>query len=224
MTSPRVRPVLIPIYIASIYCLIPILLVGVLSLFWNGCYKSIYFFGINSIGALLGILLLKKSFRRDLKDHSAFAYKPLPILLGLVLGVGFYVFRWHLLPDAPPEAHANYLYMLRYLIRDASYLRILALALPLTLLFPVFEEIAFRGMVQSAFRRIEKGVAGPVLSTALLFTLLHVTPSLDPWPSINLFLLAVTLSVLRAGTGSLLPSMALHITYNTLEIVLHVPR
>jgi membrane protease YdiL (CAAX protease family) len=75
----------------------------------------------------------------------------------------------------------------------------------------VFEELAFRGVVFSALRRVlESGEA--VLVSALMFMILHLSVLSFP----HLLLIGVVLGWLRVRTGSLLPGMFLHFTHNLL--------
>lgn len=78
----------------------------------------------------------------------------------------------------------------------------------------VFEELAFRGFIQTSLGR----VIGPyesVFASALMFGILHCSlPSLP-----HLLVLGVALGLLRLKTASLYPGMLLHFTHNFLVLL-----
>lgn len=83
---------------------------------------------------------------------------------------------------------------------------------------PLVEEVIYRGLLYSAFQR-RFGVGIAVLFVTLLFTAVHVPQySLGATPDyatvIALLLLSLTLTGLRAKTGSLLPCVVLHTIFN----------
>ncbi|MGZ9124714.1 MAG: CPBP family intramembrane glutamic endopeptidase [Candidatus Binatia bacterium] len=78
----------------------------------------------------------------------------------------------------------------------------------------VFEEIAFRGIIQDSLTRV-LGARESLIVTALMFGILHLSiPSLP-----HLLALGLVLGWLRLRTQSLLPGMALHFTHNFLVLV-----
>jgi len=83
---------------------------------------------------------------------------------------------------------------------------------------PVVEELVFRGLLFAIVERAV-GMRWAVVATAVLFAGLHVP---EYWPAWNhmLMILVVGLvfSLARGLTGSLNPSIVLHIGYNTLMI------
>lgn len=78
----------------------------------------------------------------------------------------------------------------------------------------VFEELAFRGVVMSAFRRY-MGPWGAILLSATAFTVVHLSPLGVGY----LFLIGTALGFLRHKTGSLYPCMLLHFCHNLLVIL-----
>ncbi len=80
---------------------------------------------------------------------------------------------------------------------------------------PFVEELLFRGFIYPiAERRLGKFWA--VLSTAFLFTTLHLGQLWGSWTGVMMiFLVGVTLSTVRAGTDSLFPSFVIHLSYNS---------
>ena len=80
---------------------------------------------------------------------------------------------------------------------------------------PFMEELIFRGVLFSFFE-CHGGVRFAVIGTALLFGALHVPEYWGAWTHALLILgVGLIFSVTRAITGSLAPSVVLHIAYNT---------
>jgi membrane protease YdiL (CAAX protease family) len=80
---------------------------------------------------------------------------------------------------------------------------------------PLMEELIFRGVL---FRFCEHlvGIRFAVVSTALLFAGLHVPEYWGAWNHVLLIsLVGVAFSLARGLTGSLAPSVVLHLAYNT---------
>ena len=91
---------------------------------------------------------------------------------------------------------------------------------------PLVEEVVYRGILYSAFQR-RFGVILAVIFVTLLFTLVHVPQySLGAVPDyatvVTLLLLSLSLTLLRARTGNLLPCIVLHTVFNAIQSVLLV--
>lgn len=82
------------------------------------------------------------------------------------------------------------------------------------LVLPIFEELLFRGFVQTAFNK-RFGSLAAILATALIFTYWHCT-TFGLNLNIIIFIDAIIFSVLRRWDGSLWSSTAAHITHNLL--------
>ncbi len=78
----------------------------------------------------------------------------------------------------------------------------------------VVEELAFRGIIFSALRRVLSARETIVVS-ALVFMIIHL--SVPSFP--HLFIIGLALGYLRVRTGSLYPGMALHFTHNLLCVL-----
>lgn len=85
---------------------------------------------------------------------------------------------------------------------------------------PLLEELLFRGLMWSAFA----GTRGPGSATAItafLFTIVHLG---ETWAApillLPISLLGVGAGVARARTGSVWPSAAMHLAYNSTVVVL----
>jgi len=87
---------------------------------------------------------------------------------------------------------------------------------------PIVEEAVYRGILYPAIERVSGANAAIVIVT-LLFALPHVP---QYWPNLavifSITLLSVTLTVLRARTGRLLPCIAVHFVFNGIQSLIIV--
>jgi membrane protease YdiL (CAAX protease family) len=87
------------------------------------------------------------------------------------------------------------------------------------LVAPFMEELIFRGVLFAFFESLV-GIRFAVVSTALLFAGLHVPEYWGAWHHAALILLVgVVFSAARGVSGSLAPSMILHLAYNATLMV-----
>ena len=114
-----------------------------------------------------------------------------------------------------PEQENN----LTVLLKNSREVRY-AVVLMAVLTAPLVEEVVYRGVLYSAFEK-RLGATTAVMFTSLLFGLVHVP---QYWPSIGtvllIFLLSVILTLVRARTGNLLPSIVVHLIFNALQSAL----
>jgi len=83
---------------------------------------------------------------------------------------------------------------------------------------PVIEELVFRGLLFAIFERAA-GMRFAVVSTAVLFAGLHVPEYWHAWNHMFMILIVgLVFSLARGATGSLAPSIILHLGYNFLII------
>jgi membrane protease YdiL (CAAX protease family) len=83
------------------------------------------------------------------------------------------------------------------------------------LVAPFMEELIFRGVLFAFFENLV-GLRFAVVTTALLFAALHVPEYWGAWHHAALILLVgLAFSAARGLTGSLTPSVILHLAYNT---------
>jgi membrane protease YdiL (CAAX protease family) len=99
---------------------------------------------------------------------------------------------------------------------DNSTLNLIAVAILVTVIAPLAEEIFFRGFMFTALRRWIGWVGGG-LATAAVFAVIHLG-SVDAVFLPPLLLLGFLLCVLYHRTGSLLPCLALHALNNGLAL------
>lgn len=89
-----------------------------------------------------------------------------------------------------------------------------AIAAFAVLVAPFMEELTFRGVLFSIFER-QVGPHFAIVSTAVLFAALHIPEYWGAWNHVFLiFLVGVVFSWARGQTGSLVPSVILHLAYN----------
>lgn len=115
-----------------------------------------------------------------------------------------------LLPDYPTTGE-----LLGRMLRTAPLLGRATVILAIVGSAPLFEELIFRGYL---WRVIEAGL-GPIAAlcgTTVLFALFHM----DPVQSVALLPIAAFLGWLRMRSGSLLPSIAVHLMNNGLGVLL----
>jgi len=93
-----------------------------------------------------------------------------------------------------------------------------ALALFAILIAPPIEELLFRGVLFAFFERL--GIRFAVAATALLFAGLHLQEYQGAWNHALLILIVgLVFSLARGLTGSLAPSIVLHMSYNATQMV-----
>jgi membrane protease YdiL (CAAX protease family) len=108
------------------------------------------------------------------------------------------------------------------LMRSAqSWMELAPMLLSAVLLAPLFEELIFRGviqtpMVQHSFLRRYRWIV--ILASATLFTAVHGTIIWQVVP--GLFLLGITLAWLYERTGSLMPCFVVHLLFNLVNVIL----
>jgi membrane protease YdiL (CAAX protease family) len=100
------------------------------------------------------------------------------------------------------------------LYRTETIGQVVALVSVLCLAAPLVEELFFRG---ATYGRLVKssGVKVAALVSGLSFVVVH--PDLRHWPA--LLVVAAVLSYLRQASGSLLPCLGLHVTFNAVGVL-----
>ena len=122
-------------------------------------------------------------------------------------------------PDA--IAHST----LKSMIESPVSPRLIAEILLVTLLVPVFEEIQYRGMIQSAVCATPGGRPSKttrwvaILGTSLLFALMHANVA-APHALASLAVLSVGMGVVYERSGSLLAPITMHVVFNAGNLAL----
>jgi len=94
-----------------------------------------------------------------------------------------------------------------------------AIACVAALSAPLVEEVVYRGVVFGGLQR-SFGVRVAVGLVSLLFLAVHVPQYWGGWAGLTMLaLLSLTLTVLRAATGSILPSVVLHYAFNGIQAI-----
>ena len=94
---------------------------------------------------------------------------------------------------------------------------------------PLVEELIYRGVLYSALHRLV-GVWPAVIIVLGIFTLIHVP---QYWPNFGVLaavgLLSVSLTIIRAYSGRLLPCVVIHLVFNGIQAIVlviepHLPK
>jgi membrane protease YdiL (CAAX protease family) len=124
----------------------------------------------------------------------------------IVALVGFSQVAVRFLPESQDTAFAE-------LLRSSRQVRI-AVAVLATLSAPIVEEVIYRGVLFSALRS-RTGVAVAVVVVTMLFAGVHFLQYSGAWVTISgLIFLSLILTLVRARTGSILPSVTIHFVNN----------
>lgn len=151
--------------------------------------------------------------------HRAFPLSAPPVWIVVALLGGFTI--WTLpsfiaqelmpyLPDYPSTAE-----LLDRLLRTAPLVGRVTIVVAIVVSAPLFEELIFRGYL---WRVLEAGLGSlaALVGTTLLFALFHM----DPVQSVALLPIAFFLGWLRGRSGSIVPSMVVHLMNNGLGVLL----
>jgi CAAX protease family protein len=102
-------------------------------------------------------------------------------------------------------------------IIESSRAAALAIAFMAVVTAPITEELVYRGVIYSALQKVG-GRVWAVVGVMLLFTLIHVP---QYWPNYGVIaaicLLSISLTLVRAYTGRLLPCFIMHIVFNGIQ-------
>ncbi len=157
-----------------------------------------------------GLAILGVSFRnllRDIKIGIVGYIATLPVLaMILVLVITILQFTKY---DQPPSAALEILY------EDSRPKLLLILTILVTILGPVAEELFFRGFAYPAVRK-RLGIKNAVILISVVFAMLHMNV-VAFFPILGL---GILLAYLYEKTGSLIPSIAVHIIHNSVVILL----
>lgn len=96
-------------------------------------------------------------------------------------------------------------------IPDASAAQLFAIFVMAAIQAPIVEEIAFRGTLLPAMRRLVNGPIAAVILTNLIFAAIHPT-GIPAWPALAMIGVVASFAVYQ--TGSIVPAMAIHAFHN----------
>jgi membrane protease YdiL (CAAX protease family) len=178
-----------------------------------------------AIGLPLALVIAKLCFRRGLRRGLGLSMRHwvfdsgrgvlgylavFPVCLGLMLLIGW-LLRW-LAPDYPQPPH-----LLLEALSDMGPMWKVLIAFSAIIMAPWFEEVLFRGLLQSMLRRF----IGPwpsILIASAIFAMVHAQP--QHWPP--LFALSVALGYNYERCGRLWPAILIHMLFNGVTIIMYV--
>ena len=165
-------------------------------------------------GLARGLGLTVRRLRADLARGAAALLGVLPVCVGLVLAS-----RWAI--EAVLVNHPN---LLKRILAKHEMLQVLArltwpwrltVIVSAVLLASLSEELLFRGLLQSALRRVTRDPWAGVIAASLLFALIHY-PYVYSMPA--LFALGLVLGYSYERTGRLWPAIVIHLLFNALFV------
>lgn len=166
--------------------------------------------------------LLLSRYPAESDFRRAIGARPVPawlLLASLAIGVLVHVpadWLYELVqakfPSSPEEIAER-----SALLKPEGLVHAAFLGLVLAALVPLSEEIFFRGAIFGALRRSRVSSIRAAVLTGVGFVVCHFEPKY--WPA--LAFVAIVLSALRAASGSILPSLAVHVGFNLLTVVLN---
>lgn len=160
--------------------------------------------GFDVAGPSIG---LTKPTLKDLGAGFTLFLLELPVAV-IMAAVGRQIFSFLPAPNHPAS---------NMLLSNPSALVIVAVMLSAVVLAPIWEEIAFRGLMFPALSRITGGVAFPILLTSFLFAAIHPqNPML--WFALGTVGVFGCLGVLY--TGRVMPSIIMHAFHNVTILLL----
>jgi hypothetical protein len=193
-------------------------LYSIVAAFRPGAIDLVLAEGCQAAAYLLGLFVMLRVHAPDasIRDilglrRTNLAFYPLAVLLGASLELpanalfSVILNKWPLKEQDPVED----------LYRAAAAPRRAMIALAIVVAGPLLEEILFRGALFRLLRKTHPAEL-VILVTAALFTFAHVG-----WQSfLPIGFLALALSFLRSTSGSLVPTMLTHMTFNGISLAL----
>ncbi|AKT38074.1 CPBP family intramembrane glutamic endopeptidase [Chondromyces crocatus] len=176
-------------------------------------------FGCQAVAYLLGLfgILRLHAPHASIRDFlgirpTHLAFFPLAVLLGLALEAPIGAL-YDLIARRWPTPREGELELLNTLASGTA-IEQATLGLVLVVLGPALEEVLFRGALTRPLLR-RYGAPVVIVATAALFAIAHFQP--QKFLPIGLFGLA--LGMVRYASGSILPAMLMHATYNAVPFV-----
>lgn len=174
---------------------------------------------VEALVFVLGILGVLALHGKDAPLFSSLGVRPthpmLPVL-GLALGLVAHfpaeavdVIVDRVLPGAAEDLSAE-----AALLAASSPLRLVIVLFVIACVGPLVEELFFRGALFGALRR-SHGALGAGIVSGACFVVGHL--NFRKWPA--LAVVAVVLTQLRVASGSLLPSLVMHVAFNAVTVL-----
>ena len=166
----------------------------------------VLYFVLNKFkSGLAGIGLTFKNMGRDIRIAVGGYLTIVPVLaiIMIIVFIGLKVFNYE-----PPETKA-----LEMLYESKGTRLLLILTVLVTVIGPIAEELFFRGFAYPVFRK-KVGVRNAILLVSVIFAMLHMNiVSFFP-----ILALGILLAYLYEKTGSLIPSITVHVIHNSAVI------
>jgi membrane protease YdiL (CAAX protease family) len=168
-------------------------------------------------GLGLFLLLRAKAPNAKIRDFiSLRATNPWFFPLALMLGIAAWPLAAQLhgyIHELWPQDTNEYDFVT--LFYEVSMSQRVLIALGVTAVGPLLEEVLFRGAIFGPMRKMYEPLQ-VVLLTALYFALAHI---LQPRGVLPIFLIGILLGYLRVASGSMLPSAMLHMSFNAVPFI-----
>ena len=159
---------------------------------------------------VLALFVYIKLFVKDLTLAEIFGIKKETLLKNILIGVfayaGIKVFMIIFQLFLGDPSHGTSITK----IYGMDYFSLMCQAV---IIAPFREELMFRGLLQPIIKN-KAGTVASILVTAIVFTFMHTMYFKVPLIFILLFVLALTMGILRHKTDSVVPSYILHLMFN----------
>lgn len=175
---------------------------------------------VEALVFLLGVLGVLSLHGRDAPLLASLGIRPTHpalVILGVALGFASHfpaesidILVERRLPGAAEDLAAE-----ATLLSASSPLRLVLVLFVVACVGPLVEELFFRGALFGALRHTH-GAIGAATVSGLCFVLAHIS-NYRKWPA--LAVVALVMSHLRAASGSLLPSLAMHVAFNAVTVL-----
>lgn len=108
---------------------------------------------------------------------------------------------------------------LNLMASHTSLLGMISLFVMIVIASPLLEETVFRGWLWQLASQTRLGPFGAALVTSLIFTMLHITPSVQSVSLLSIFSIAMIAAWMRHHYHSLWPAIVLHSVFNACQFI-----
>jgi len=192
---------------------------GIVSLRPSAATDIVNLGAVEALVFVAGTFVLLQLHARDSTLRKALGIRPThPALavLGVALGVSLHypaesidALVQRVLPTPPEELAAR-----SALLRPGTPTGLVVVLIIVACVAPLVEEMFFRGALFGGLRR-SNGLLGTSAATAACFVIGHLDYRM--WPALTI--VSITLTYIRATSGSLLPSLASHVAFNSFSVL-----